>query len=201
MINKVNILELLRKNDEEAYIYIYDNYFSILYKQARKIIKDQESAQEVAHHTIIKLWEKRNEVEIESNVLGYLLRAVHRNSLNYIRDEKHRSNKIDLVATSQTDCFTPDFTTEMEIILKMEEVLQEEDDLRQQIFRLNRFEGFTAKEVASKLNLNVGKVKYDIMTMVQKMQIHLTEFLPIIILSIVLLDFIESLTTICVSFY
>jgi RNA polymerase sigma-70 factor (ECF subfamily) len=59
---------------------------------AAGILKNKESAEEVAQDAFIKIWESRAQIEIASSLKGYLYRCVHNLCMNTIRDNKNTKN-------------------------------------------------------------------------------------------------------------
>ncbi|NQY66933.1 MAG: sigma-70 family RNA polymerase sigma factor [Flavobacteriales bacterium] len=176
-----NIASLLRDGSNEAYRYVYTHYFPLLCKRSFQIIQDIDTSQDLAHEMIIKMWEKRNDIKDDQKILSYLLKAVYNSSLNYIRDESRKQKRIDGAVETNEDIKTPDYTSEQELLLKINQVLEQEDELRQKIFRLNRFEGLTTQEIGKQLDIPISKVQYNIGKVMVQLHIHLKEYLTVFI--------------------
>ncbi len=148
---------------------------------ANKILNDFDKAQDISQHTIINLWQKRDQIKEGENILSYLMKSVHNNCLNFIRDESRRIKKQNVVLTTTDKSHIPDYGEAQELMKKINEILSKEDEQRQKIFRLNRFDGLTSKEIAEKIGMPVSTVKYHISMVMKKMQEQLAQYLTILL--------------------
>ncbi|NQY08032.1 MAG: sigma-70 family RNA polymerase sigma factor [Flavobacteriales bacterium] len=191
-INNDNIGKLLKEGENEAYHYVYRQYYPYLCEHANRILKDFDLAKDISQKTILILWEKKENVQENSNILGYLLKAVHNNSLNYIRDEGRKQKRSEDAYIPKDDIYIKDYIGEQELQTKIDAILQEESEQRQTIFKLNRFEGYTAKEISEKLNVPAKTVEYNIAQVMKKMHEQLKDYLHLLIIGIYFLAEIKE---------
>ena len=184
-ITDKNIAALLREGSNDAYHYVYTHYFPMLCKRAYQILKDIDKSQDISHEMIIKLWERKAEITVDQKILSYLLKAVHNSSLNFIRDEGRRQKRMDGVINANDELKTPDYTGEQELLEKINQILEQEDEERQTIFRMNRFEGLTTREISGQLNIPISKVQYNIGKVMTKLHQHFKEYLTILVLILI----------------
>jgi RNA polymerase sigma-70 factor (ECF subfamily) len=74
----------LREGDAVAYTQLFDRFQPLLYVYARKIIKDKDEAADVVQEVFLHLWDKRESIEIDNNVLSYLYSAVRYKFFNLL---------------------------------------------------------------------------------------------------------------------
>jgi len=79
--------------DQHAFEKLFKAYFAPLMAFSRKILVDEDDAREVVHQVFIKLWEKREEIDLSTSMKSYLFTSVHNRSLNVIRDRKKFSRE------------------------------------------------------------------------------------------------------------
>lgn len=128
-------------------------------------------AEEVVDDAIFYLWEHRTDIEIESSVRAYLMRAVRNHCLNELNSRK-RQNELPLSAYLSErnlefleSVFVEDkhplgHLLEQELedeLLKNIEALPPEC---RTVFKKNRFEQKRYEEIASELHISVNTVKY-----------------------------------------
>ena len=82
--------KLITLTVEELYKQSFDKYFDSLYHYAFIIVKENDAPKDIVQAAFIKLWEKRNEVNIKTSAKAYLYTSVYHLSLNTIRNRKTR---------------------------------------------------------------------------------------------------------------
>lgn len=143
--------------DSSSFEELFKNYFTPLMFFARKILVDEDDAREVVHKVFITLWEKRENINLDTSLKSYLFTSVHNRSLNVLRDRKKFSDEELPEVAGDWDVSTQ--IESMELEEKIQEAIQNLPDKCRQIFELNRFEGLKYREIAHKLNISVKTVE------------------------------------------
>lgn len=86
-LHEKNILERLRRGDENAFGYIYRTYHLYLYKYAKQILKDGDAADKAVESTFLNLWENRSNSQIATSLKSYLFKSVFNHCLNHIKHQ------------------------------------------------------------------------------------------------------------------
>src|SRR6201996_2402310 len=73
---------------ETAFETVYKSCFKGLHSYAQSILEDYEQAEEMVQQVFLKLWERRERIEINTSVEAYLYRSVYNESLNFLKHEK-----------------------------------------------------------------------------------------------------------------
>ncbi len=84
------LVHSLKEGDEAAIAEIYKRYWRKLLAIAYNHTRDKSSAEEIVQHVLIKLWDRRSELKIDS-LSGYLATAVKYSVLNAIYRERRRN--------------------------------------------------------------------------------------------------------------
>lgn len=90
---------LLKSGDYSAFNEIYNRYSIFLYRHALHTLVDDDDAQDVVQDLFITLWTKKDNLEFQVNLKGYLYIMVRHKVLNVIRKRKTNSNFIEMLAT------------------------------------------------------------------------------------------------------
>src|SRR3954464_10653315 len=72
---------------------IFRMHHKMLCKVAYAIVKDKSAAEDIVQDVFLTIWKKRNELMIDSNLKGYLYRAVSNSCLNYLQSYHKRNVK------------------------------------------------------------------------------------------------------------
>ena len=76
---------------EKAFEQLYKTLFRGLHAYAFTILKNEQSAEEAVQQVFYKIWNKKEQLDFQAPLKAYLYRAVHNESLNYL---KHRKIKV-----------------------------------------------------------------------------------------------------------
>jgi RNA polymerase sigma-70 factor (ECF subfamily) len=67
----------IRHDEQKALRIVFDRYYESLCLTAFGIIKDQDLAKEIVADVFVKLWQKRQNIEILHGLRPYLYRCVY----------------------------------------------------------------------------------------------------------------------------
>src|SRR5690606_15903029 len=87
-INKVDI------STEIAFEDLFKNNYKTLHAYACSFLKDTDMAEEIVQTVFLKLWEKREQLDIHTSAKAYLYRAVYHDSLNYLKHQRVKQRYI-----------------------------------------------------------------------------------------------------------
>lgn len=173
-----DLLSLLETGDERAFQEIYDRYWHRLYKMAASKVGCQENSKEIVQDVFLNLWQRRNEVHIDE-LDRYLFTAVKYGALKSIRKEIVRRQYEESVIkkapqlnqdTENTLAFADLSDAITHAITQLPEKIRE-------IFRLNRMQHLSAREISDRLNMPERTVEYHITQALQLMRSYLKDYM------------------------
>lgn len=86
----------MRRNLQQEMESAFHQYFEGLHRYAYTIVKRNDVAKDIIQQVFLKLWEKKDHLEIGQSLKAYLYRAVHNQSINHItRNIQHASLPIE----------------------------------------------------------------------------------------------------------
>ncbi len=181
MIEKPNISLLNKASFED----LFKTYFKPLTAFAFKFVNDIDEAKSIVHDVFVKLWEKRDEIDVSKSVKSYLYTSVNNRSLNYIRDHK-KFNRNEGILENQDD-LNPNIEDELagvDVQKRIDTTLDRLNPKVKRIFELSRYEGMKYKEIAEEMNLSVKTVETHMSTALKALRKNLKEFLTVILFMI-----------------
>jgi len=154
------LFERIKKSDEKAFETLFHTYYGYLCLYATKIIRDDSAAEEIVQDFFVKLWEKREQLFIETSLKNYLFRSIKNLCINYIQHNKTKLRHAQIVLSGVENNFSDEYNySEIDISIKIEESINSLPEKRKEIFRLSRQEGLKYHEIAKKLNISVKTVE------------------------------------------
>lgn len=176
------LLERLGTGDQNAFQEIYQRYWYKLFQVARRKVLFEEDAEEIVQDIFVDLWERREQLLI-NDLSKFLFKAVKYQILDYIKAQLVRQSYQN---SNQLFNQNTDTQTEEQLALKdlNEAILTGIDQLpskTQEIFRLNRLEGRSAKEIADILQIPERTIEYHITQALRTMRSYLKDFIVCII--------------------
>ena len=145
--------------DDQTFEQVFRMYFPGLKKFAQKYLRAPDQAGEVVQEVFVQLWEKRENLELNTSVKSYLFRAVSNRCLNQIRNQKIRSQHHEIMGSQQQEGTFEDTAVVNDLRQHLYEGIGQLPEQCARIFRLSRFEGLTYKEIAARLEISPKTVE------------------------------------------
>jgi RNA polymerase sigma-70 factor, ECF subfamily len=160
---------------------VFKEHFRNLYIYACSIIKDEEQAEEVVQHVFYKLWEKKEQIQVQQSLKSYLYRAVHNECINALRHEKVKANYgTHVIKTSSESGSVADNAAYKELQQRIDMVLNELPEQCRTIFQLSRYEELNYKEIAEKMDVSLSTVKNQVSKALHLLRARLKDYIPAI---------------------
>nr|WP_296704460.1 RNA polymerase sigma-70 factor [Algoriphagus sp.] len=176
------IFQSIKSGDEKALEMLFKEYYQPLCRYANSYLEDSDDAEEVVQNCFIKLWEKKENINIQSSVKSYLYQTIRNSCLNEIKHQKVKKNYGDMLAQQgeQYSESSDQSTLKGELEEKIALALQALPQQCRLIFTMSRFEELKYQEIADQLNLSIKTVENQMGKALKLMRIQLQEYLPLI---------------------
>lgn len=173
------LINRLKRGEEAAYELLFREYYKLLTVFANKYVNDMETSKEIVQDLFVHLYEKRDQLDINSSLKSYLFRSTHNRSINYINSQKIRfkyAEHVKVTASARENSLENEVNkTELEHAL-----YKAIDDLPpkcQAIFKMNRFEGLSNSEIAEKLSLSKRTIETQISKALKILRVKMKPYL------------------------
>lgn len=162
MDSKVILAEIQKKN-QFVFRRLFDGLYHELVVYANGYLYDKDSSEDVVQEVFVRLWEKSNKIDIETNLKSYLYAMVRNKCFNVLKAIKiTHTSKITEVISNNEASYIPDWFPEDEKQLLYEQVLKVLDNLplkMRNIAKLRFVDNYRFNEIADELNVSVNTVK------------------------------------------
>jgi RNA polymerase sigma-70 factor (ECF subfamily) len=180
------LIHRLQKRDEAVFEQVFKSNYKSLHAYAFSILRDEADAEEMVQSVFYKLWERSENLSISGSITAYLYRAVHNESLNYIKHLSVRS-KHRMYVSHKIDDGSEEGSGRVQAKELEERIQQAMSELPEQcrtIFQMSRFEELRYREIAEKLNLSVKTVENQMGKALKLMRARLADFLILVLMII-----------------
>lgn len=169
--------------NKDTFEKLFKEYFKPLTSFAFKFVKDVDDAKSIVHDVFMKIWEKKDEIDMSKSVKSYLFTSVNNRSLNFIRDNKKFTNEELIMDMQHDEHWEPENAMSAEEIQKkVDATLESISPKVKQVFEMSRNEGLKYKEIAEKLDISVKTVETHMSTALKALRENLKEYLTVIVL-------------------
>jgi RNA polymerase sigma-70 factor (ECF subfamily) len=130
---------------------------------AYRYVQDVNRAKDIAQEVFLKLWEKRNTLQINTNIKSYLLTATRNTALNEIRKAKGLFKELSSIENRESNALDPGEvleSKEMEALIY--QTIESLPARCRSIFLLRKVDGLPVKEIARQLNISNKTVENQI---------------------------------------
>jgi len=158
------LLDLLTSGDHLAYKQIYQRYWAVLYRHARRMISDEEEAKDLIQDLFTNLWYKADELKIETSLSSYLYGTVRYQVFGLIDKRKVRQQHITSLQKFMNEAeFTTDTTVrENELKRLIEREISMLPAKMREVFELSRKSQLNHREISQQMDISDQTVKKQI---------------------------------------
>lgn len=144
---------------KSSYEVLFKTLYAPLCRVVFKIVKEKELAEDIVQEVFIKLWEKKEELTIETSLKSYLYRAAINTSYNHL--QKNKRYPMLAIENMEIDdsVSISDKVEAKELEEKINQTLLLLPDACREVFVLSRWEGLSYKEIAETLDISVKTVE------------------------------------------
>lgn len=189
-IEKELILKLM-KGDKIAFSHLFSFYKSQVLYYCVHFVRDKEIAEDITQDIFLTIWEKKEELRVESSFSAFLYTIARNRIYDMFRSLSTRSVLYEKLMEQAID-YVDDVEKSLEEKNLRELIAQAMEQLsprQREIFELSRSKGLSHKEIAEQLGLSVFTVQDHIKHALEKIRTYLASFIttyPILVAIIVL---------------
>lgn len=166
---------LLKEGDHDAFVEIYDRYYSLLYIFAYKKLNRREETKDVIQEVFIALWTGHQQFSLTTSLAAYLYRAVRNRSMNVFSRKNIEDKYLKSLEgfLTQYEAGADYQIREKDIALMIEKGVADLPCKMREIFELSRKEHLTYKEIAQSLNISEHTVSTQVKRALKVLRVKL----------------------------
>jgi RNA polymerase sigma-70 factor (ECF subfamily) len=178
-LKEKQVISRIRNGDEQAFEWLFRQYYEKLCQWAYHYLRDLDSSEEVVQDLYYNLWRNRASMEFHVSAKSYLYKAVSNNCKMLIRKKgRHSAIEADLALQNPGTAVEPVELLEVKEIREVvNRTLEELPEKPAQIFRMSRYEGLKYREIAEKLSISIKTVEANMGKALKIFRKNLQEYL------------------------
>lgn len=149
------LLISLKKGDESAFFSLYKKYKDKVFSLIYNIVRNKEKTEDIFQEVFLNVFKKKKLIDHERPFWPYLRKIALNTTFSWIRGEK-KTVSIERVAELLSEDLILKKIGEKELANK---ILEELPSSQRMVIILQKFEGYTIKEMAEELNLSAKAVE------------------------------------------
>lgn len=149
------LISLLKLGDQQAFGALYYKYVKALKCFIRKVAKSPTLTEDIVHDTFVKIWDNREQIDVDQAFKPYLYTIAKRHLLNLLKRAQHESSIIrEMQKYTLTDENTTGLTMEYnESSALFREAMDRLPSQCREVFVRCRLQGLTYKQTAIELGI------------------------------------------------
>lgn len=158
----LELIELLKGNDQKAYNYLYDNYSAALYGMIKKMIGDRDEAGDILQEVFVKIWKNIDNYDgSKGRLFTWMINITRNTAIDFLRSGQSQRDKKTISLEAEPDIVGKEYSTHTnkEDHLGLNKVVESLKKEEKDIIDLAYYKGFTQKEIAKALDVPLGTVK------------------------------------------
>jgi RNA polymerase sigma factor (sigma-70 family) len=176
-VSETVLIEKLGRRDQQAFHWLYDQYSPALFGVIRKIVRDDDLAQDLLQDSFVKIWNNLDAYDpSKGRLFTWLLNVARNTAIDSLRSAKasSRPNPANAIRTDEENVVIIDSQHQTEPAniehIGMKEMVGQLRPERKMLIDLVYFSGYTHEEAAEVLNLPLGTVKTRIRSALQELK-------------------------------
>lgn len=157
---ETDIISMLKAGNEQSISILFDMHYDYLCKCVYAMLKDAQGSEDVVQEVFTDFWNKRDSININTSIKGYLRRASINKTLNVIRKKKYLIDEAnEAVQITANISSSQEVMEGNEIKLRVERIIAALPEKCRTAFKLSRFEELSYREIAEKMDLSIKTVE------------------------------------------
>ena len=183
------LLARFRTGDVDAFTQLYHRYSGQIYYNVLRMVKDEHTAEEIVQEMFVKVWQKCDTIQAETNFAAFLYRVGQNMVIDFYRKlQRDRTlyANFKAIATEGYSHIEEDLLYhESEGLLQ--DALGTLSPQQQKVYRLCKLDGHTYKEAAEIMGISVYTVKEYLSQASRAVRSYFMEHHAIVLLPLLLL--------------
>ncbi|WP_020526632.1 RNA polymerase sigma factor [Flexithrix dorotheae] len=134
-----------------------------LYRFAFRIVGDTDEAEDIVQEVFLKVWNNRSEMHLYRNMEAWCMRLTKNLSLDKVKSKSFKTSREKQEVDLPLNGYSPHQQTEWnDVLQKIDVFINELPEKQKHIIQLRDVEGYSYKEIADILELDLNQIKVNL---------------------------------------
>ena len=162
---------MLKKQNNEAFNYLYDNYSGALFTIINQIVADKDTASDVLQEVFVTIWQKMAMYDsAKGRLFTWMLNIARNASIDKLRSKGYRDGLKNQPLAENVDTSIAISVQAVTSDVGLKKMLAKLKEEYRTLIDLSYFQGFTHDEIARILGIPLGTVKTRIRTALSQLR-------------------------------
>lgn len=174
-LDDASLLELMKKDDQEAFTTIYNKYWYPLMQHVMKAVRIYSEAEDIIQEIFVSIWKNRARLEIRAALSTYLFNSARYMAIRNIERNLTRSNYLQRLSDQIDNGGVPSPETLLhmrELEERIEQAIESLPGKMKEIFNLSRKQQLSYREIATRLGVSEETVKKQVSNALNRLRIQ-----------------------------
>lgn len=155
------LIALIKEGSKDAFSEIYQRYWPLLFRHARKLLQNEEECKDVVQDVFISLWSAGLDFNENSSLSAYLYASTRNKILNIFRKSKVAGAHLESLGSfmEQGTNITDHLVREQMLARQIEEEISNLPARMREVFELKRKQNLSYKQISEIMNISDLTVK------------------------------------------
>jgi len=173
------LTHLLKDGDHTAFTEIYNRYWPMLFRHARKMLNNGDEAADIIQDVFTTLWNNAGSLNIHANLSGYLYASVRHKVFTLMTRSKLKESHLTSLKQfiDQGAHTTEEWIYEKQLAETIEAEVNLLPEKMRKIFQMSREEHLSYQQIAEKLEVTDHTVRKQISNALKVLKAKINTFL------------------------
>lgn len=161
VLSDLELAAFLKQCDPVAFTEVYDRYWSVLYLHARRMLRDDQEAQDIVQELFAEVWRRAPEISFNVKLSSYLYKSIRNRVFDHIEHKKvvddYQRSLMEFIATDSVS--SDELVRERELALIIEQEIAALPTKMREVFELSRKQHLSYREIGDQLGISEHTVK------------------------------------------
>lgn len=150
----------MRTGDRGAMRHIFDDQYVNVCRAIFRFVQDPGLTEDLAQDVFVRFWEKRDAIQVDTNLGAYLRRMAVNEALAYLRKKsRYLADELPLHLPGQQAAAADEPLATTELAERITEAINALPPRCRVVFQLSRFEEKSYQEIADTLDISIKTVE------------------------------------------
>lgn len=175
MLEHERIVQLIREGNDESFRGIFHAYYEGLCQYAFTLLRDMDDAEDVVQSMFLKIWEKRQTLNITHTIKSYLYKSVYHQCINQFDHRAVRVKFQERVSVEKSQSVQHPEVFPHELEERIVAVIKTLPKQCRTIFMMSRYQEMKYSEIAKELDISVNTIENQISKALRILRAHFND--------------------------